>query len=206
MLPSPQETPLQGDWMPFCSEVEFKLAELLYHHTELLAPNIDALLELWEQSLEGLDAMQGAPFDSHEDLYTTIDSSTLGDILWQYLVTGVLDDINKRSPSWMQTQYKVWYCNPEAVVSSMLSNPDFNGQFDLCPYVDLDACGKHQWNNAMFRNMAWHQLVSSIVSFILRMCPYGATHRTISLHLTQLLKGRCTAPLSLGAIRQQSLW
>lgn len=42
----------------------------------------------------------------------------------------------------MQTQYEVWYHDPEAVVSAMLSNPDFEGQFDLCPYIDLDAHGK----------------------------------------------------------------
>ena len=204
-LPSPRETPLQGDWTPFGSEVEFKLAELLYRRAELSASNIDALLELWAQSLEGLDATQGAPFDSHEDLYATIDSSTLGDIPWQCLVTGVSDDINERSPSWMQTQYEVWYRDPGAVISSMLSNPDFDGQFDLCPYVDLDSRGKRRWNNVMSGNMAWRRSVST-VSFVPRMCTYGVARRTISLHLTQLPKDRCTAPLSLGAIRQQSPW
>ena len=206
MLPSPRETPLQGDWTPFGSEVEFKLAELLFRRAELSAPNIDSLLELWAQSLEGLDVTQGAPFDSHEDLYATIDSSTLGDIPWQCLVTGVSDDTNEHSLSWMRTQYEVWYCDPEAVVSSMLSNPDFDGQFDLCPYIDLDAQGKRQWNNVMSGNMAWRRSVRSTVFFVPRMCPYGAAYRTISLHLTQLPKDQCTAPLSLGVIRQQSLW
>jgi len=204
--PSPQETPLQGDWTPFGSEVEFKLAELLYRCAELSASNIDALLDLWAQSLEGFDATQGTPFDNHEDLYGTIDSSTLGDILWQCLVTKISDDINKCSPSWMRTQYEVWYRDPEAVVSTMLSNPDFNGQFDLFPYIDLDACGKRQWNNVMLGNMAWRRSVSISVPFVLKMCPYDAARRIISSHLTQPPKDRCTAPLSLGAIRQQFPW
>jgi hypothetical protein len=28
-------------------------------------------------------------------------------------------------------------------VSTMLSNLDFDRQFDLCPYIDLDTYGKH---------------------------------------------------------------
>jgi len=204
--PSPWETPLQGDWTPFGSEVKFKLAELLYCCAELSASNIDALLDLWAQSLEGFNATQGTPFDNYEDLYGTIDSSMLGDIPWQCLVTKISDDINEHSPSWMQTQYKVWYHDPEAVVSAMLSNPDFNGQFDLFPYIDLDACGKRQWNNVKLGNMAWRHLVSISVPFVLKMCPYDAAHRIISSHLTQPPKDRCTAPLSLGAIRQQFPW
>ena len=142
MLPTPRETPLQGDWMPFSSEVPFKVADLLYCHAKLSALNIDTLLDLWAQSFEEFDGDQCAPFVNHKDLYTTIDSSTLGDVPWQCLVTGVSGNTDEHSPSWMRTHYKVWYRDPGAVVSAMLSNPDFKGQFDLCPYVDLDAHGK----------------------------------------------------------------
>jgi len=67
----------------------------------------------------------------------------------------------------MQTYYEVWYCDPGAVVSAMLSNPDFEGQFDLCPYVDLDAHGKHRWNNVMSGNLAWRHSVSVSVLLLL---------------------------------------
>jgi hypothetical protein len=129
--------------MPFNGEVQFKVADLLFCHTELSVLNIDALLDLWAQSFEDFDPPQCAPFTNHEDLYATIDSSTLGDIPWQCLVTQIPDDTNKHFPSWMQTQYKVWYCDPKEVVSTMLSNLDFDRQFDLCPYIDLDTYGKH---------------------------------------------------------------
>jgi hypothetical protein len=66
----------------------------------------------------------------------------------------------------MWTQYEVWYQDPEAVASSMLSNPDFDGQFDLCPYIDLDAHGKHRWNNVMSGNMVWRRSVSILVPFV----------------------------------------
>ena len=192
--------------MPFGSEVQFKVADLLYRRAELSASNIDLLLNLWAESLEDLDVSHGAPFENHKELYATIDSSTLGDIPWQCLVTGISDDIDEHSPNWMRTHYEVWYRDPGAVVSAMLSNPDFDGQFDLCPYIDLDAHGKRRWNNVMSGNMAWRRSVSILVSFVPSICPYSAAYRMISLHPTQLPKVRCTAPLSLGAIRPQSLW
>ena len=155
---------MQGDWKPFGSEVQFKIADLLYHRAELSASNIDHLFELWTESLEDLDMAQGAPFLNHEELYAAIDSSSLGDIPWQCLVTGIADDIDEHSPKWMRTQYEVWYRDPEAVVSAMLSNPDFDGQFDLCPYIDLDVGGKRRWNNVMSGNMAWRRSVSTSIS------------------------------------------
>jgi hypothetical protein len=162
--PLPRETPLQGDWAPFGSEVQFKVADLLYRHAELSASNINALLELWAQSFEDFDAPQCAPFENHEVLYATIDSSALGDIPWQCLVTAIPDDVNEHSPSWMRTPYEVWYRNPDAVVSAMLSNPDFDGQFDLWPYIDLDARGKRRWNNVMSGNVAWRRSVGISIS------------------------------------------
>lgn len=158
--PSPRATPLQGDWAPFSSKVQFEVAELLYRRAEISASNIDALLDLWAQSFSELDVDQFAPFENHEDLYATIDASTHGDIPWQCLVTGVSDDIDDHSPSWMRTSYEVWYRDPDAVVSAMLSNPDFDGQFDHCPYIDLDAHGNRRWNNVMSGNIAWRRSVS----------------------------------------------
>ena len=49
----------------------------------------------------------------------------------------------------------------------MLSNPDFEGQFDLCPYIDLDAHGKCWWNNVMLGNLAWRCSVSVSVLLLL---------------------------------------
>jgi len=46
-----------------------------------------------------------------------------------------------QAPSWRHTTYEVWYRDLEIVVSNMLSNTDFDGQFDICLYIDLDAHG-----------------------------------------------------------------
>jgi hypothetical protein len=77
--------PQPGDWTPFDNEVQFQLADLIYCRAELSASNVDALLELWAQSVQDLDAF--APFKNHDDIYVTIDSSVLGDVPWQCMVT-----------------------------------------------------------------------------------------------------------------------
>jgi hypothetical protein len=82
-----------------------------------------------------------SPFKDHKELYVTIDTSTLGDVPWECLVTRFPEDTDKSVLSWMQETYEVWYCNPDTVISTMLDNPDFKGQFDLCPYIDLNADG-----------------------------------------------------------------
>jgi hypothetical protein len=72
----------------------------------------------------------------HWELHMLIDSSMLGDVPWQCMVMTFDKDSN--ALPWTQMTYEVWYRNPEIVVSNMLANLDFNGQFDVCPYIDLD--------------------------------------------------------------------
>ena len=115
------------------------------------------LLELWAESVEELGA--SAPFHNHEELYSVIDSSPLGDVPWQCMET-LLPDDSDQAPGWRHKTYEIWYRNPDIVVSNMLSNPDFDGQFDMCPYIDLDADGNRWWSNVMSANIAWRRCVS----------------------------------------------
>lgn len=156
--PPPQATALQGDWTPFDSGVQFKLAELLYVRAQVSAANIDTLLEIWAQSLAEADGL--APFESHQHMYATIDASVLGDVPWQCLVTGFSGTVDDGAPEWMRTSYEVWYRDPDAVITNMLSNPDFVGQFDLRPYIDLNADGERRWGDFMSGNIAWRHSAS----------------------------------------------
>lgn len=97
-------------------------------------------------------------------MHSIIDSSILGNVPWQCMVTGVSEDVDEHSPSWMQTNYEVWYHDPDAVISMMLNNPNFKRQFDLHPYVEIDVDGKHYWNNLMSGNIAWGYCVSYIIA------------------------------------------
>lgn len=42
----------------------------------------------------------------------------------------------------------------------MLENPDFDGEFDYAPYIDLDMNGERVWSDVMSGNYAWRQSVS----------------------------------------------
>ena len=159
--PPARETRQPGDWAPFNSEAQFKLADLLYRRAQVSAPNIDTLLEIWAQSVHEFDT--SAPFKGHEDIHTTIDSSMLGDVPWQCMVTQVPENADPSMQSWMQTSYEVWYRDPEIVVSNMLSNPEFDGQFDMRPYIELDANGKRRWTNVMSGNIAWKRSISGTI-------------------------------------------
>jgi hypothetical protein len=140
--------------------VQFRLADLLFRRAQLSATNIDALFELWTMSMAEFDDDAAAPFQSCQEMLKTIDSSKLGDIPWQCLVTGFSEEVDWDAPEWMRTSYEVWYRDPESVVSLMLDNPDFQDQFDLRPYIDLDANGNRRWSDVMSGNVAWRHCVS----------------------------------------------
>jgi hypothetical protein len=99
----------------------------------------------------------------HKELHGLIDSSALGNVPWQCLET-VFDEDSLRASPWTQTTYEVWYRDPDIVVSNMLANPDFNGQFEDRPYIDLDEHRKRRWSNVMSGNIAWRHSVSRTLS------------------------------------------
>jgi len=162
--PVPRTTAQHGDWSPFNNEVQFELADLLYRRAELSTTNVEDLLELWARSLSVSGTGTPAPFKSCREMHKTIDSSMLGDSPWECLVSGPPDGVDDHAPEWKRMSYEVWYRNPDAVVSSMLDNPDFEEQFDLRPYIDLDADGRRRWSNVMSGNIAWRRSVSRAIT------------------------------------------
>ena len=65
-----------GDWMPFKDEVQFKVADFLYHQEEMSQGNINRLLELWALSLIEHDGIP--PFNSYKHIYDRIDAIEKG--------------------------------------------------------------------------------------------------------------------------------
>ncbi|EIW77696.1 hypothetical protein CONPUDRAFT_108937 [Coniophora puteana RWD-64-598 SS2] len=120
------------------------------------AGNIDFLCELWACSL----AQYGAdpPFQSHEMLYKTIDSSKLGDIPWQsFSVTYQGPRPASNVPPWMEAGYDVWFRDPRKVVENMLGRPDFQNELDLTPYRDYDKKDNRRYENLFSGDWAWKQ-------------------------------------------------
>src|SRR5882724_8755865 len=112
------------------------------------ASDIDTLLNLWGAST----ATQGGtpPFQNHQDLYDTIDSTPLGNTLWEsfslcfngYQPEGQVS-------SWMDTDYNFWFHNPHQLVHNIISNPYFKDGFDYAPYQEHDINRIHHYHNLM---------------------------------------------------------
>ena len=129
------------------------------------AGNIDILLDLWAASLFKHDDQP--PFASHQDLYDTIDATPLGDVPWDNFSVRY-NGIRPESEvlSWMDASFEVWYRNPRTLVQNMLSNPDFDNEFDYAPLQEHDLDGNHRFQNFMSGNWAWKQAVSKHCSCI----------------------------------------
>jgi Plavaka transposase len=162
------------------------------------ASDVDELLEICEEWCT--ESGISSPFESHEEMHAVIDSSKLADIPWQCLETGITDPVDESAP-WTHTTYEVWYRDPESVVSMMLGNPDFDGQFDLRPYIDLDAEGSRRWSNVMSGNIAWRHSVSKWSPSPQVNGINASAHRMRSSHLTRLPEAPCTVQSSSEATR-----
>jgi hypothetical protein len=112
------------------------------------AGNINSLLNVWAATL----APHGdkPSFHNHTDLYNTIDSTPLGDVLWESFTVkydGANPDDEK--PAWMDTEFEVWFRNPKQLIENMLANPDFNGKFDCSLFQEYDSNNNHRFCNFM---------------------------------------------------------
>ncbi|KAI0732692.1 hypothetical protein C8Q72DRAFT_882050 [Fomitopsis betulina] len=114
------------------------------------------LMDLWAASLLPFGAKP--PFANAEDLLSTIDSIKHRDVPWTSFTmcyTGPLPDGDV--PMWMTQEYVIWTRNPQTLIHQMLDNEDFNGEFDLRPYHELNAEGKQQLTNFFSGDWAWQQ-------------------------------------------------
>jgi hypothetical protein len=144
-----------NDWTPYGSRVEFELADFLISRNQMSAGNIDILFDIW-----ALKHGAKPPFASHQDLYDTIDATPLGDVPWESLSYHYNGPRPLSAvPSWMDTEFDVWFRNPRTLVQNMLSNPDFDNEFDYTPFQEHDMDGSHRFENFMSGNWAWKQAV-----------------------------------------------
>jgi len=122
------------------------------------AGDIDYLLDIWAATLA--PHRDSPPFKNHKDLYSTVDATPLGDVPWDSFslkYNGTLPD--GEVPSWMSSEYDVWFRDPRCLVQNLISNPDFLGEFDYSPLREYDADGNRRYQNFMSGNWAWKQAV-----------------------------------------------
>ncbi|KAF8502848.1 hypothetical protein F5888DRAFT_1607397 [Russula emetica] len=155
--PPPQYTERStDDWTPYRSRVEFEVAEFLYMRNQMSGGHIDDLLSWWAATLVEHGARP--PFKSHGNLYSTIDATPLGDCPWQSFTLEYNGDRPENNvPSWMTSKYDVWFRSPCKLLENMVSNPDFDGEFDVTPLQEHDMAGNHRFQNFMSGNWSWKQ-------------------------------------------------
>lgn len=102
------------------------------------------------------------PFKNSKDMLKTIDDVPLGNVPWQsFTLQYEGERPSGKPPSWMSKKNRVWFRDPREVVRNMLSNPDFDGEFDYGPVQQFDKDGNRVLTNFMSGNWAWKQAVSS---------------------------------------------
>lgn len=122
---------------------------------------IDYLMELWALDKAKTDSL--APFTSYEHMYSTIDSIEQGDLPWHsFSMSYEASDEAPADTTWKQASYEVWYRDPTQVISMMLDNPDFCGQFDYAPYIESDARGLRVYSDFMSGKFAWRHSVCDV--------------------------------------------
>lgn len=215
--PPPRPAPGNDDWTPFHTRQQFKIADLLFRKVEMSAANVDELFAILgltaacntddsQQSDE--EGSTAAPFDSHKDMYDTVDASSLGDAPWNCLEVCYGDDVPDTAAPWKKKVYEVWYRDPDIVLRNLLDNPDFDGEFDYAPYVetvDLGSGGKRRWSNFMSANFAWRHCVSPLFLFRSSSLLFMLSHRHRFLRKTRnRITEQCTQQSSSEATRRQS--
>jgi hypothetical protein len=148
-----------NNWSPYSSRVEFEVADFLFRKAQMSGGNINALLSLWAASLAPYNAHP--PFRNHKHLYNTIDSTELGDIPWQSFSLTYTGARPQRGevPSWMLSEYEVWFRDPRGLVHNLISNPDFKNEFDYTVFREYDADGNRRYQDFMSGKWAWKQAV-----------------------------------------------
>jgi Plavaka transposase len=159
--PAPRDSDTKGpnDWTPYSNRLQFEVADFLFRRNQMSAGDINFLLNLWAASLAIHN--DEPPFSKATHLYSTIDSTPLGDVAWdsfslQY--NGTKPESNV--PSWMLAEYDVWFRDPRTLVRNLLSNPDFKDDFDYAPFQERTSDGIHRFQDFMSANWAWNQAVS----------------------------------------------
>ncbi|KAK0237593.1 hypothetical protein EDD85DRAFT_921282 [Armillaria nabsnona] len=122
------------DFTPFDDCPSFELADLLYRRNQMPASQINNLLQIW--CANACNGSESVPFANANDLYRTIDATTIGNVPWQSFTVSFNGDLGEgEPPAWKTAEYEVFFRNPLT-----------------------DRQGKHRYMDFMSGNWAWKQV------------------------------------------------
>jgi hypothetical protein len=144
----------------FTPRSQFETADFLFQEGgDVSGEHVDVLMELWASTTESGQA----PFQDCQEMLTAIDAiDGGGDTAWQSFTASYSGTTPPKDvPDWMLKDYTVFFRNPLSVVRNIISNPDFNGQFDYAPYMEFED-EKQRRSDLMSGKWAWKQAVGSV--------------------------------------------
>ncbi|PBL04023.1 hypothetical protein ARMGADRAFT_912473, partial [Armillaria gallica] len=146
---------LTDDFTPYEHHAAFELADLVYCCNQMPAGQLNDLLQIWCSTMQnGTDP----PLANTDDLYQTIDATTIGSVPWESFTISYSGDMGPgEPPSWKTAEYEVFYRDPHAILLNQLSNQDFAAEMDFAPKRVTDAQGKCHYQDFMSGNWAWRQ-------------------------------------------------
>ncbi|KAF9238354.1 hypothetical protein BU15DRAFT_88408 [Melanogaster broomeanus] len=148
------------DWGPYGDKLRFETAEFIFQNAEMSGGEVDRLCELWGRSLQSDSGGALPPFTDHKELYKTIDATQVGDVQWDSF--SLKYDGERPSigdvPPWMDIPYDFWFRPAYRLVERLLSNTDFDGEFDYVPHRDFAGENEARcYENFMSGDWAWTQ-------------------------------------------------
>ncbi|KAI6002514.1 hypothetical protein EDC04DRAFT_2871876 [Pisolithus marmoratus] len=146
------------DWAPFCSQLEFELAEFLFQHAEMPANQIDTLLELWAVLILELG---GSPlFTNHMDLYCVIDSMSVGKVKWEnFKITHKHKQDGQEGQDDVIKLVQGHEDDLHQVVHNLLRHTDLKDEMDFVPYQEFNATtDERHWEDFMSGDWAWDEV------------------------------------------------
>ena len=184
------------NWMLYNNHIDIEVSDFLFHCYQMSAGDINFILDLWVASLAAYDDTPS--FSTSADMYNTIDANPLGDVPWQsislqYNRAKTISEV----PLWMKSNYDVWFWDPHTLVLNLLSNLDFDHEFDYAPFQEHTADGVHHFQDFMSVNWAWKQAI----------CPRPrlfwfkayATHFQDIIAVNPKMRGSVLHPIILGS-------
>jgi hypothetical protein len=151
---SPEDTNV---FFPFKHLEEFEFAKFLFIEEQMSGKKTDKLMMLLAALYDGYEP----PFADHQDLHSVLNAIPHGNISLQSFSVnydGPLP-LDGEVPTWMTTEYDVWFHNPLLVMEQQIGNHDYTNEFDFHPKQVFDKAGKCQYTDLMSGNWAWGQAV-----------------------------------------------
>jgi hypothetical protein len=94
-------------------------------------------MDVWVayQQIYEVDPAYGPPFSNSQDLYNTIDSTTIGDVAWQAFSVKFSGKVPNATTglSWKRKSYEVWFRDPLKIAEAQIANKNYGHEMDYAP-------------------------------------------------------------------------